>query len=158
LQELSNTHLRLSLADSPDFGRRYEVFYNQARLGTLEVAAMIDSKGKDYSTAANPCVRTYVSLHMVRLLHFDDISELLNVIALHVTDDSSDGSAERLKTRQFIDAAMMKALWSGQQISEYEDLDDQDWGELSLTLYGTPSFYFRRKKAPSAANRASEIA
>jgi hypothetical protein len=37
LQELPDTELRLSLGDSrPSFGRRYDIFYNQVPVGTLE--------------------------------------------------------------------------------------------------------------------------
>ena len=151
LQELSNTNLRLTFSDSPEFGRRYDIFYNQARLGTLEVSAGYDSHGNAYSIeTAN--VRTDISLGMIRLLHFDEITEFLNAIAFHVTD-CTDGSVEQLKTQQSFRTAMTKVLWYGQQISEYEDLDGQDLGDLSLTLYGNPSFYFRRRKAPAFTAR-----
>ena len=64
----------------------------------------------------------------------------------------------QLTTLRSIHAAMTKALWDGQHISEYQNLDDQDCGQLTLTLRGTASYYFRRKKAPGFAARASESA
>ena len=48
LQELSDT--RLSRANEPVFGRRYQVFYNQGKIGTAEISSAID-----YS-ADNPVV------------------------------------------------------------------------------------------------------
>jgi hypothetical protein len=44
--------------------------------------------------------------------------------------------------------ATTKALWQNQQITEFEDLDGQDWGELALRLQGkaTP-WYLDQKEA-----------
>ena len=36
LQELPETELKQQILDTPDFGRRYDVFHNQVRVGSLE--------------------------------------------------------------------------------------------------------------------------
>jgi hypothetical protein len=49
---------------------------------------------------------------------------------------------------QAIVSALTRALWQSQQITKFEDLDGQDWGELSLHLQGHASaWYFRRRDA-----------
>jgi hypothetical protein len=37
LQELADTELRLGFHDSPTYGRRYEIYHNQVRAGSLEL-------------------------------------------------------------------------------------------------------------------------
>ena len=39
LQELADTELRLGCHDSPTYGRRYEIYHNQVRAGSLELQA-----------------------------------------------------------------------------------------------------------------------
>jgi hypothetical protein len=38
LQELADTELRLGFHDSPTYGRRYDIYHNQVRVGTLELS------------------------------------------------------------------------------------------------------------------------
>lgn len=71
LQEVADTLIRLSgVDDYPDHGRRYEVFYNQACLGLVEINADVVSY-----TAENPTVFTTVALEHARLLPFDDVCD-----------------------------------------------------------------------------------
>jgi hypothetical protein len=138
LQELPDAELRLGGIDGPSFGHSFDVFYNQARLGRLEVT---DAYG--YS-ASEPKVRTTIELSNVRLLSFDAVQNFLLHIALHVTD-TDQGAAEYLRTRQEIERAMTRAVWGTIHISGFDDLDGQDWGELELTLEGTARWYVRRR-------------
>src|SRR5690606_33983862 len=41
VQELPDTELKLDGSDSPCYGRRYAIYHNQARLGTLEIRASL---------------------------------------------------------------------------------------------------------------------
>jgi len=49
---------------------------------------------------------------------------------------------------QTIVGALAKALWQNQQITQFEDLDGQAWGELALHLYGEASrWHFEQREA-----------
>src|SRR5262249_6581233 len=50
LQELPNTDLSLNFSHMPDFGRRYDIFYNQVPLGTLEVSPGVATAPKNPSS------------------------------------------------------------------------------------------------------------
>jgi hypothetical protein len=134
LQELPDTELHLDYSDMPLFGRRYEVFYNQVKLGTLEV-----SPNSDYG-AENPNVRTSIQLDWVRLLSIGDIHEFLGCIARHVCErDQTERSA-------IINGCLTSVLWQSQQIDEY-DLEDQNYGELKTQLNGLALEYIERREA-----------
>ena len=42
LQELADTDLQLEFHDSPTYGRRYDIYHNQVRVGALELQAYLD--------------------------------------------------------------------------------------------------------------------
>ncbi len=143
LQELSDGHLLLSVDASfgPTLGRSYDVFHNQVRVGRLEI-----SPGGDYG-AETPAIFTEIELHSIRLLSFDSVAGFLRDIAMHVTDRKAKTDVD-FDVNHAIVSALTKALWETQRITEFEDLDGQDWGELSLHLQGhAPSWYFRRREA-----------
>jgi hypothetical protein len=140
LQELTDTHLKLSGSDSPSFGRAFEVFHNQVRLGRLEVSA-----DNDYCLLG-PKVRTEIELHNVRLLSFDTIRTFLSDIALHVSDKDRKKSQEYLQIQHAIEQAMARAVWDElNHISGFQDLDGQGWGELEVRLEGNAFWYFGRR-------------
>jgi hypothetical protein len=139
LQELPETELKLNFSDTPDFGRRYAIFHNQVRLGTLEV-----SPAFRYS-AEKPNVRTNIELNSVRLLAFGTVQSFLTGIALHVSNPDQN-TKEYFQTSQDIDRALTQVLWQTQQISEF-GMDGEDWGELELHLDGSASWYLVRKQA-----------
>jgi hypothetical protein len=140
LQELTDTHLSLSGGDYPSFGRAFAVFYNQVRLGRLEVSA-----DGDYCLLG-PKVRTEIELHNVRLLSFDTVRGFLFHIALHVSDQDRKKSQEHLQIQHAIEQAMARAVWNTlNHISGFQDLDGQDWGELEVRLEGTAFWYFGRR-------------
>jgi hypothetical protein len=133
LQELPETELRLAISDSPKFGRRYQIFYNQEQIGELEVSA-----GYPYT----PTVRNvYANLELdwVRFLSFSRLTGFLHDIASHIQTDGS-----HLAMQNSIHHAIMEAMWRSVQIHEY-DLGT-DYGQLELQLAGTADWYFRKKK------------
>jgi hypothetical protein len=138
LQELPDAELSLDVSDSPTRGRRYAVFHNQERLGTLEVSDFF------YRTEA-PRVITRLRLDYVRLLSFDAVRNFLSAIALH-TCDASPNSKEYSQAAQAIDRAMTEVLWQTQQISTF-GMNGKDWGKLDLRLDGTAGWYFERRQA-----------
>ena len=139
LQELPNTDLSLNFSHMPDFGRRYDIFYNQVPLGTLEV-----SPGGGYSSQ-EPLVYTDINLDWVRLLAIETVRDFFHDIALHVCD-ANPRTHGYLQTRVLIDGALTKTLWRTQQITQL-NFDSQDYGELTLRLAGSAAFYLQRRQA-----------
>lgn len=75
VQELSNTEISGLDDDSPRYGRRYEVFYNQYKLGTLQVYAGV------FYSAREPNVRTEIELMFARLIPFNRILGFVSFVA-----------------------------------------------------------------------------
>jgi hypothetical protein len=145
LEELSDGDVRLNVdfSHGPILGRCYDIFHNQVRVGRLEIRP-----GYDYSAAPpTPNVITEIELHWLRLLSYESIVGFLRNIAMHVceSDPKSDGYFD---ANQAIVGALAEALWQNQQITEFADLDGQDWGEFSMQLRGRASqWYFKRRAA-----------
>jgi hypothetical protein len=140
IEELSNTNLRLGFtSDMPQFGRRYTIYHNQARLGTLEV-----SPDATYNTK-EPNVVAEAELDSVRLLGFNTVQTFLSSIALHVSNPDPK-SQEYFRTRQDIDRALTQVIWRTLEVSEF-GMDGEDWGRLELSLHGSASWYLARRDA-----------
>jgi hypothetical protein len=150
LQELPETELRLhGVFDyGPAFGRSYAVFYNQVRVGELEVEPFRYSTGE-------PNVISRIHLNYVRLLSFDTIRDFFAVIAMYTCDDRPDGK-KYLEAQQAIDRAMTEALWQNNQVDVY-DIGVPDCGEITLRLDGPAISYLeeaRRQPVIAPAGRA----
>ncbi len=117
LQELPETELKLNYgADSPDFGRRYQIFHNQICLGTLEISpSLLD----DYSNEL-PRVRTRIELDWVRLLSFGALREFLTNIARHTANPNPE-SHEYIEVRQQFVVDLLDVLWQTQENSRFDD-------------------------------------
>ena len=150
LQELPEGDVRLNVntEDGPTLGRCYDIFHNQVRLGRLEIRP-----GLDYS-AETPELRTEIQLDNVRLLSFDNITGFLGDISTHVCD-SDPKSDEYFNASQAIVRALTKVLWESQTITQYADLDAQDWAELELHLQGVASSWHLRRRAALQIKRAA---
>jgi hypothetical protein len=156
LQELPETELRLPMEFSgyepqgPTFGRSYAVFYNQARLGALEVTPNCYS-------ADDPRVSTYIHLDNVRLLSFETIRDFFAAIAELACYDSRDGEEyfkTQIKAQQAIDRAMTEALWRSNEVDVHNNMLDRieginafDYGEIDLRLNGVARWYLERREA-----------
>jgi len=141
LQEMPDTEQKLgSISDLPDFARRFAIFYNQVRLGTLEI-----SPGYHYG-AETPNVVANIQIEWVRLLNFRAVHEFLEDIALHICDSRDKNSGEYLQAHGAIDRALTAVLWETQHIYE-NNIDGQDYGELELHLSGPATRYFQRREA-----------
>ena len=90
LQELKDTRLRTFNNDSPGHGRRYDLFYNQQRVGSLEIADT-----PDYTTA-EPRVRANVVIRDARPIPhpLDDVSRFWTSIAALLSAGTGDEYAE----------------------------------------------------------------
>lgn len=137
LQELADTELRISIGDSPDFGRRYSVFYNQAELGTLEIMPLQNFRRE------NPSIRTQIELDWTRLLSFEAVSGFLWTVANHVADlDPKSQDSSRALTA--IQSSMAKVVWQSQRLSEFSE---QEYGKLEFQLDGRAVWYSHRRDA-----------
>jgi hypothetical protein len=134
LQELRDTSIRRSdVDDYPVHGRRYEVFYNQACLGTVEISA----DPTNY-TSEKPTVFTSVALEHVRLLPFDDVYGFLVTIAAKV---SGGGADEYAKAQIALHRALISAVW---QIDQDER---SDGGTVDLHFHGSAATYLQYRQA-----------
>lgn len=115
VQEISKTEIS-GLDDTPLYGRRYEIFYNQHKLGTLQVYA-----SRSYS-ASEPIVRTEIELDFARLIPFQSISDFVSFIAMFTASSSRE---EMEKAALSAQRAAINELW---QIEYDPDLDDRSGG------------------------------
>lgn len=122
----------------PLLGLRFAVFYNRARLGELEV-----SPGDNF-TSESPEVSARLEIRWVRLLNVSTITDFLCGIASHVTDPMPN-SVGYIAARQAINLALTESLWDTYQISKFEELDNQDWGEVSVSFQGSAEGYITRR-------------
>jgi hypothetical protein len=140
LQELPKSRLsRLGPPDSPSYGRRYAVFHNQIRIGEIEI-----EPHWEYSTE-NPRVRVHIELDWARLLTLRAIRDFLVTVALHVSE-YHPGTLEYLQTNQAIDLALIKLLWTTQEISRFGLENEPGHGEIEVELDGLATFYLRRRQ------------
>lgn len=147
LQELDDNELERGPHDdpSPQFGRRYSIFYNSADIGVLELTSGLDNQVREYSREC-PAVLADIELHSVRLLELTAIQTLLQGIAMHVSDFQNEG-AEQTAARAAIEQAIQQVLWRTQRVSQYPpELSETDWGELECRLSGTALWYFQRRE------------
>jgi hypothetical protein len=149
LQELPETEVTLhGVFDSgPTFGRSYAVFYNQVRVGELEVEPFT-------FRTDHPRVITHIHLDYPRLLPFDTIRDFFVTIACRVCYDSLD-SKEYFQAQQAIDRAMTEALWRSNQVDVY-NFRLPDTGEINLRLDGIASGYLERRE--TLRNQATSTA
>src|SRR5436309_1937522 len=89
LQELQDTRLRTRpIAVFPKRGRRYEVFYNQQPVGSLEI-----NTSSDYTTE-KPRVRGNILIREAKLIPSHELSRFLTSIGLLLSDGTGDEYAE----------------------------------------------------------------
>lgn len=141
VQELPNAEIS-GLHDTPLYGRRYEVFYNQHKLGILQVYA-----GASYS-ASKPTVRTEIELMFARLIPFDSISGFVSFVAMFTASSSRE---EMEKATLGAQRAAIDRLW---QIEYDPDLDDRSsGGSIEIQFDGSAENYLR-VRARRMARRA----
>lgn len=133
LQELRDTSIRRSgVDDYPVHGRRYDVFYNHARLGTVEISA----DPMNY-TSEKPTVFTSVELEHVRLVPFDDVYGFLVTIAAKV---SAADAGEYAKAQIAVHRALIAAVWPMDQ--EERPLG----GAVDLNFHGSAATYLQYRQ------------
>ena len=138
LQDLPAGDLRLNVdfSSGPSLGRCFALYYNQTRLGRLEI-----HPSTEYTPEA-PEVYTSVEIDWARFHGFTELVEFLDAIAVHVTSDQA-------AARQSIVYALTRTLWDNYRVSQYDKPHDEDWGEVNVSFGGMAKFYISRKDAPA---------
>ncbi len=88
LQELKDTRLRTFNNDSAEHGRRYDLFYNQQRVGSLEIADTSAYTTEEPRGCAN------VLIQDARLIPLDEVSRFLTSIAMLLSAGTGEEYAE----------------------------------------------------------------
>jgi hypothetical protein len=142
LQDLPTGDLSLNVDHShgPVLGRSFAIYYNQTRVGRLEITCA------NMYTTENPEVYTNTEIDSARFFGFEELTEFLGDIALHVTSGNSD---ERRDTQLSIQSALTRTLWDNYRISQYDNPDFEQWGELIVSFHGMAPFYIDRRDAPA---------
>lgn len=140
LQDLpaGDLSLNVDFSDGPRLGRCFAIYYNQARIGRLEIRPH-----HKYSTN-HPEVYTSFEIDWARFLGFTELTEFFEAVACHVTN--SEGN---INARLSFQSALTRTLWEFYRVSEFEDANDeeQSWGEVSGGFNGIALFYIDRKDA-----------
>src|SRR4051812_20833879 len=130
IQELGDPQLRvMALPDSPSYGRRYEIFFNQIRLGTLEIAA-VHGYGLHHQN-----IRAAIELMFARLLRFSSIKTFLSFLSPLTTSNVD----EEQRVLFLMHDSMLERLWR----IEYDyELDDRSLGgDFELRFAGSAARY-----------------
>ena len=71
-------------------------------------------------------------------------------IAKRVADEITSGNSdERRNAQQSIQSALTRTLWDNYRVSQYDDPDFEQWGELTVSFHGTALFFADRRDAPA---------
>jgi hypothetical protein len=144
LQDLpaGDLSLNVDFNDGPRLGRSFAIYYNQTRVGKLEI-----SPAHGFGTGS-PEVYTSLEMQWARFLGFAELSGFLGIIAWHVTGSDPEND-DPMDAERRIQAALTRTLWDNYRISEYDDQDDEQWGELAVSFRGKAFTYFQRRDAPA---------
>ena len=106
IQELRETTLETFDVKSPQYGHRYDVFYNKLKSGSLEITDFLNASGKSQYSTGNPRVSANVVLDDVQLLPFEKMNEFLAALAVLLSSGIAD---EYTEVRRHVDATLSEA-------------------------------------------------
>ena len=130
LQERSDAEL--TGREEPEYGRRYEIFYNEYSVGNLQIFA------SHHYGPGDPQVGTEIELRYARLLPFGEINRFISAIANFTASGNAD-EAQRVKNT--IHETMLNELWQ----HEFDpDLDSRNsGGSIELRFDGSAAAFLR---------------
>lgn len=136
LQELNDTLIsgRMS-SDSPAYGRRYEIYYNQCNVGILQIMADL----MDYPQDRSVYIEARFDECSPRLLPFSDLFDFLRDVARLVTSRKKEafygaGENEYTYAIEAVRHAMLELVW---------ETSDDFTPSLEIYFTGRPDNYFR---------------
>ena len=110
LEELNDTNVRGY--DAPESGRRYRVWFNECKVGTIQVVAGGLGTLKPESFFENRIALVEVELNYLRFIPFEDAQAFLYQIQLMVGKfDFNDGEVSRARASAVVSAALGGYLW-----------------------------------------------
>jgi hypothetical protein len=140
LQELGDTAITGSLREGPAYGRRYDIYYNQCKIGRLQICAGLDR----HFDPQNKSVEAEIVLDPPTMLPYSDVYGFLQHVASLVTSagrpkypfETAENATEYVHALSKIRDAIIELLWNMQR--------DENWlPELTIELSGTPDHYYR---------------
>jgi hypothetical protein len=144
LQDLpdGDRSLNVDFDHGPVLGRCFAIYHGETRVGRIEI-----SPGVGYR-AARPEVYTSAQIDWVRFFGCGELVGFLEAVAWHVTTGNPNNDDFR-DAKLSINSALTRTLWDNYRVSELDEADNQDWGELNLSFHGTASCYILRRDAPA---------
>ncbi len=142
LQELKDTKLRTFNNDVPKQGRRYDVFYNRQRVGSLEIADTSDYTIEEPRVIANLVIRD------PRPISFDDISRFLTSVATLLSARTGDEYAEARRKAE-------TALTRAHRASRIKGLDASPEGAVEVLFLGSAATYIKLWKRQRKDHRTA---
>ncbi len=142
LQELKDTGLRTFDNDTPKQGRRYDVFYNQQRVGSLEIT---DTSGY---TTQEPRVCANVLIRDARLIPLDEVSRFLTSIGTLLSAGTGDEYAEARRNTEI-------ALTQANSAKKSKGMDITPQVVIEVPFLGSAATYIklRARQAKEAETR-----
>src|SRR5712671_2825029 len=118
--------------EEPEYGRRYEIFYNEYSVGNLQIFA------SHHYGPADPQVGTEIELQYARLLPFGEINRFISAI---VNFTASGNAEEPQRVKNTIHETMLNELWQ----HEFDpDLDSRNsGGSIELRFDGSAAAFLR---------------
>ena len=140
LQELKDTEIKGSLSsERPAYGRRYDIFYNQCKIGLLQICA----SPRSHLNPNDKTVDVEITIDGVppTVLPYSNVYGFLQTIASLVAsmerpkfEHLPDGDTEYEHAMSDIRAAIIEFMWNMH--------GDNWWPELKVELSGTPDHYY----------------
>jgi hypothetical protein len=128
VQELPDPELTGAWRDSPGYGRRYAIFYNQVQVGNLQIYADFRYE-RDH-----PNVHTEIDVKYARLFPFHWVSEFISAVA----DLTASGNRNEIRIK--LHDSMLQQLW---QIEYDYDIDARSsGGSVYMRFDGSAEHYF----------------
>ncbi|WP_292186515.1 hypothetical protein [Mesorhizobium sp.] len=98
--------------DSPDYGRRFLIYYNSLKLGWVEVSANPEKLfGTIDEFHADPRARLDMELSMMRFVPQEDVFGLLYQASFMMQDIADSYDAARERARTSAESAMTGYMW-----------------------------------------------
>ena len=152
LQEIDETEISgMGLAGyGPAYGRRYEIFFNQVKMGLLQIIA---SHHRDFEKQDKSVIAEIeLDAFPVTALPYSHIRGFLSGLAGLLTkikrpDDG--GKSEYEQATSNIENALSEAMWD--VVSDYT-LSEQHsfWGDFTVRIDGTPEQYYHMEGCETA--------
>ena len=138
IEELPDTNVRDMAADGPEYGRRYQIYYNACEMGTLQVTL----GGHEWimqpeKFAENRQARALLDLDYLRFVPYGDAHSLVSAVIMH-TGPFIDYATASARASALATAALTKHLWETVRVPDAAmDFEHQTEGSYELLRHTT---------------------